>query len=473
MAWCRSLAGQQTQPFPLQESTCYSYLQHLRANASPTTALAFVEALAFARVTIGLQDTEEVLTSRRITGAADLMFSSKAPLRQRDALTLEEVIILESLVESAPALADRCAAGACCFCLYGRLRCSDLARMHDLQFDLAEDGSGFVEGRARATKTATSREKKARFLPVVAIVYPLANSKKSWAQWWQIARSQANLDKQAFAQPPPTTCDQWLARPLSSGELSRWLNDLLDQLRPRPPTAFIGSHSLKTTMLSWLAKHGAAASDRRLLGGHTDSNDVSLLTYSRDALAAPLRCLGRMLKDVRNGHFKPDLGRSGRFVTAGHDSLAAETNADSFVFVNESDIRGSADPGPPAADAAASAQDGQGTSSPDSEGPAAASRSTTSSSSSSSSGSSSDAPGALASIPALRTDAVDLPYNLWGYVHKVLGTVHLRRANITSRLLCGRTLHAGFKRLLPAELSLQSPQCKQCFHDLDRSFAPQ
>jgi hypothetical protein len=447
--WCRTGAAPPVPPFPLQESTCYSYLQYLKASASPTTAQAFVESLAFARITIGLKGTEDVLSSRRVTGAADLMLSSKAPLRQCDALTLEEVVILETLVEVAPSLADRCAAGACCFCLYGRLRASDLARMHDLQFDLAADGSGFVEGRARFTKTATSRDKKARFLPVVAIVYPLARSKKSWAQWWQIARCEAKLDNEPFVQPPPSTGDLWLQRPLTAGELGRWLNDLLNQLRHRPANAYIGSHSLKTTMLSWLAKHGATAADRRLLGGHTDSNDVSLLTYSRDALASPLRCLAKMLRDVKEQRFKPDLGRSGRFVGGASDSLAAETNLDGFIVVDPAVPPADDSAGPPVVVEVA---------------PALPSSSTSSSSSSSSSGSDSDQ-AAAAAIPIVSSDLFEVPFGMLPYVHQVLKTLHLRRATVTSKLLCGRSLHSGYQRV-PSAVSLQHAQCKQCFHML-------
>eukprot|EP00971_Amphidinium_carterae_P275405 5464603-Amphidinium_carterae.1 len=51
----------------------------------------------------------------------------------------------------------------------------------------------------------------------------------------------------------------------------------------------IKSHSLKVTLLSWLAKAGADVSVRRILGYHIDPADKSALTYSRDAMSGPLR----------------------------------------------------------------------------------------------------------------------------------------------------------------------------------------
>eukprot|EP00972_Heterocapsa_arctica_P075691 11164176-Heterocapsa_arctica.AAC.1 len=45
------------------------------------------------------------------------------------------------------------------------------------------------------------------------------------------------------------------------------------------------SHSCKATALSWAAKAGLRPGSRRLLGGHAKPKDLSMLEYSRDALA--------------------------------------------------------------------------------------------------------------------------------------------------------------------------------------------
>ena len=49
------------------------------------------------------------------------------------------------------------------------------------------------------------------------------------------------------------------------------------------------------TLLSFLAKFGASIPDREILGGHT-GRMKSVLTYSRDSLASPLRVLNNMLE---------------------------------------------------------------------------------------------------------------------------------------------------------------------------------
>ena len=58
---------------------------------------------------------------------------------------------------------------------------------------------------------------------------------------------------------------------------------------------------MKSTLLSWLAKYGSLKEDRKILGGHVSSDDVSVFTYSRDALAGPLKRQDEMLQMVRSG----------------------------------------------------------------------------------------------------------------------------------------------------------------------------
>jgi hypothetical protein len=73
----------------------------------------------------------------------------------------------------------------------------------------------------------------------------------------------------------------------------------------------VGTHSLKATTLSWCAKRGVSPSHRKILGYHLDKEEVSMATYSRDVVAAPLRELERVLGQVRRGSFMPDSSRSG------------------------------------------------------------------------------------------------------------------------------------------------------------------
>jgi len=80
--------------------------------------------------------------------------------------------------------------------------------------------------------------------------------------------------------------------------------------------ANFGSHSLKATLLSWAAKFGLPLAVRRKLGGHSKARESSVLAYSRDELAEPLRLLRDMLHRIHGGEFDPDATRSGRWISA-------------------------------------------------------------------------------------------------------------------------------------------------------------
>ena len=59
----------------------------------------------------------------------------------------------------------------------------------------------------------------------------------------------------------------------------------------------VSSHSLKATVLSWMAKAGSDPHHRTILGHHS-SQRGSLEVYSRDMLSAPLRTLRDVLRQI-------------------------------------------------------------------------------------------------------------------------------------------------------------------------------
>ena len=67
--------------------------------------------------------------------------------------------------------------------------------------------------------------------------------------------------------------------------------------------------SAKATILSWLSKYGICEEARSVLGHHALPSR-SVVTYSRDLLAAPLRHLASVLKAVENGSFRHKVGHS-------------------------------------------------------------------------------------------------------------------------------------------------------------------
>ena len=100
--------------------------------------------------------------------------------------------------------------------------------------------------------------------------------------------------------------------PLSVGAAGDWLRSLLkieSVARDR-----VATHSCKATLLAMSAKYGIDYDSRRFLGYHSEGKDRSLLTYSRDAMSAPLRKLISMIMAIKNKQFYPDASRSGYFV---------------------------------------------------------------------------------------------------------------------------------------------------------------
>ena len=89
----------------------------------------------------------------------------------------------------------------------------------------------------------------------------------------------------------------------------------------------ISTHSLKATTLSWLAKAGVSEEKRRLLGYHVMPGTKTLLHYSRDALASPLRALSTVLGMIKDRQFFPDSSRSGYFLNPeNHESTMPTLN---------------------------------------------------------------------------------------------------------------------------------------------------
>ena len=99
----------------------------------------------------------------------------------------------------------------------------------------------------------------------------------------------------------------------------------------------ISSHSAKATILSYLAKYGAELSVREILGAHV-SHLQSVIRYSRDALAEPLRVMARMLADIRNGVFMPDTTRSGYFAMNMNPS-AEELDSTVILVSDDEDVK--------------------------------------------------------------------------------------------------------------------------------------
>ena len=154
------------------------------------------------------------------------------------------------------------------------------------------------------------------FLPLTAPAF--GASEQNWAALWKDARDAldiGNLNKYPLM-PAPREDLSPTVRPLTTSEASKWLKLILDShctdseiSAPLPYT----SHSFKASCLSYLAKMGCGFSDRLALGYHVDQISMAL-RYSRDGASRPLRVLEGCFQQLRDGTFKPDETRSGRFV---------------------------------------------------------------------------------------------------------------------------------------------------------------
>ena len=165
-------------------------------------------------------------------------------------------------------------------------------------------------------KTAV-KVKRREGLPVVSFVSLLGD--KPWAPAWLALRRDFELDAaiNQTLMPAPGLDGSWSAYPIKTCDAAEWLTQLLVKYGSRSPDSLAntGSHALKATLLSWLAKAGVPKQHRRLLGGHSKPGDKSLIEYSRDELAEPLRLAGEVLAKIKAGIFSPDATRSGRWLT--------------------------------------------------------------------------------------------------------------------------------------------------------------
>ena len=466
---CKSI---QVLSFPILEQGIYTYVCYLRSVGSPASkAASFKSSLAFAMGSLGLAGVEIVLASSRISGAVFSQHLQKPKLKQRRAFYVVEVLWFEELCSGAPDVRDRVFSGYVLFLVFGRPRNGDCAHVSHIIWDFHEGSLGFVEVGTDSAKTSRTVAQRTRFLPLTAPRHGIG--KAPWADSWKQARADSGLpdfnpDGSGFPlMPAPLLTGGWSDRPLSAGEVRKWMVELLMLRAASTPTDLLGTRTGKITGLSWMSKVGAGDSTRRFLGYHIAPGDKSMSTYSRDAAAEPLRQFCKMLTMIRLKQFEPDKTRSGYLSesvrTIGFDNWE-ESRMPSFYTekdwyeknpVQTVDSPDSALPEnvvqevatvlpedllvPPVSDSEAS----------------------------SSSDESVDADVSLAQdeiaqagvggSQASTDSAVDV-----FFFHDTLTTVHVQSLINSQKLRCGRTVRRGFTRL--QAVLFHWPKCKDCFN---------
>ena len=263
------------------ESIIYRHMLHLESTAKPTVGSGFLEAWNFMHAMVGLTDPGAYLTpSARIKGVSTGMLQLKAPLRQAHPLSVKMVKALEQVVLLAPYEHWKIVAGHLLLVLGSSARFGDTVRLRSLH--LQREGSlTLVEADSKHWKTM-SKAKRDEFLPLCSFgqfFYP-----EEWAGAWFEARERMGLGLDPALPAWSESEGRFLDRPMSTGEAGLHLKEFLVGSGVST-SELIGCHSLKCTILSWVAKNDAMSlADRRLLGHHLDPSASSPVTYSRDEL---------------------------------------------------------------------------------------------------------------------------------------------------------------------------------------------
>ena len=331
------------QPWPLKEETVYRFLKS-DVNIAPTFPRSFMISLSFGRHILGLQgEVDEALTGRT-KGFSDMWFLRKRRLVQKSPLSVQQIITLERIVmDPKRSIVDRIGAGFFLFTLYCRARYSDSLNVSKITEDVVTmegEKFGFLEAHSKRVKTNLSLEKKTRFLPMAAPISSVG--KTGWAEVWMGLRFKEKLDADEDVPllPAPMAFGgserRWSKVPLSAANAADWLQSLISEAEG-PKGSEVGTHSLKVTLLSWAAKFGLTIELRRALGYHSAGKDLSVLTYSRDAMSKPLRALQEVIDSVAEQKFHPDATRSGYFGGGISKDFEADSDGSSETSFDEED----------------------------------------------------------------------------------------------------------------------------------------
>ena len=320
------------EPFPICEHVAYQFLKNV--DSAPSFPRSFITSVAFAKHVLGLMHADSILQSCRIKGFAALHYTKKRKLVQRPPLTVAQVSQLEECVrDTNRTLYDRAAAGFFLVLVFGRLRFSDAMSISSMELEVPMDADhGYLECAAERCKTGTSLEKRTRLLPVV--IPTKSFTEQGWVETWLLVRNKANLEVGTGVPllPNPAAGGGWTRVPISCEAAGDWLRALLKD-NPGPSSCTrIATHSCKASILSMCAKYGVEPAARRLLGYHTSGRDKSMITYSRDAMAWPIRLMEEMIDQINKQRFFPDSSRSGYFpegVDMPEDSKDVESTSSS------------------------------------------------------------------------------------------------------------------------------------------------
>ena len=320
--------------FPITELQSYMYVKELREHNAPRTkATRFLEAVSFAFHMLGA-DVGDTIRSPRVRGAATVPMVIP---QKKTPLTVAQVCFLERLAMDGSD-SESIFAGYLCMVLHMRLRWTDGQYcQHEPVTDLHLE-KGFLECQLYHHKNAGRQKHSKRLLPAACNLPGLSGY--DWASVWLERRASQGLraGPGVPTMPAPLAGGGWALVPLEPSQATTWMRELLKNFEPMPSMAVIGTHSLKATWLSMMAKAGCDGDTRRLAGYHTDPGSKMALEYSRDAQAPVLLAIEAIAAAIQHGLFNPDVSRARRWPREGCKSLQsvmlwlAKSSAEEFWY---------------------------------------------------------------------------------------------------------------------------------------------
>ena len=315
LTWAK---GRGYQGIPFRESEIYEFLSDNDQSFAPTFPKSLVGSVAFTHYILDCRSAKHCIDSRRVTGCASRIYLLKRKLKQKKPLSTKQVIGLEKIClgDVDATIEEKVASGFFLYMVYARARHSDAQSSGMIQLDIEEgdDGvEGFVEASITRSKTSYSLERKTRYLPMSAPIHGLIQT-DSWAVKWFEHMKTAKLPRGYGLPllPSPSRSSGWNKIPLSAEASTAWLrHPLLKGGTDRKDLMSFGTHSLKATVLSWLAKRGVPREVRAALGYHAKAVDGTEVVYGRDNMASPLRTMIGVIQEVATGVFRPGATKSG------------------------------------------------------------------------------------------------------------------------------------------------------------------
>ncbi len=225
-------------PLAFPEPLLYKYMVALREKqAAPTVADSFLRAVVFTYHCCGLRHLSlDSILSARVKGAAEAQFTMKRPLRQAIPLTVDMVAALEYRACESPEEYETLVAGHLCLCIYASCRFSDATRITEVDVSIYA-GVCLVETQTIHHKTATNKERKTTFLPLMALGIGVTGV--CWADGWVEARKfwLRNCKKGLAIPARSEVTGNLLERNLTSGEGVLYLKQFLKPTSRRKSTS--------------------------------------------------------------------------------------------------------------------------------------------------------------------------------------------------------------------------------------------